>query len=217
MNDQTGYGIVSADLLIKYKQLEEKEKNGTLYIKKRLILQIILIEIINFVLFSLKYNFVFQDLNSILAYLTIASFTLVILFTFFSYYNIQLLVVVWLSKILLLVVILHLDNYFISFIFILNLSLFLFSSSIYSKVLYIISVVISIISSIFFVVFLNKIDFIDISIILSSSFLIGAIPIVYLNSEYNLIQLEKNKLKAEILSLQNQELISDWGEFFKSK
>lgn len=217
MNDQTVYGIVSADLLIKYKQLEEKEKNGTLYIKKRLILQIILIEIINFVLFSLKYNFVFQDLNSVLAYLTIASFTLVILFTFFSYYNIQLLVVVWLSKILLLVVILNLDNYFISFIFILNLSLFLFSSSIYSKVLYIISVVISIISSIFFVVFLNKIDFIDISIILLSSFLIGAIPIVYLNSEYNLIQLEKNKLKAEILSLKNQELISDWGEFFKSK
>ncbi len=55
------------------------------------------------------------------------------------------------------------------------------------------------------------------SIILSLSFLIGAIPIVYLNSEYNSIQLEKNKLKAEILSLQNQELISGWGQFFKSK
>ncbi len=159
MNDQTGYGVVNADLLIKYKQLEEKERDGILYIKRRLILQIILIEIINFVLFSIKYNILFQDLNSIFRYLTIASFTLVILFTFLSYYNIQLLVVDWLSKIFSLGVILNLDNYFISFVFIFNLSLFLFLSSIYLKVLYIISAVISIVSSIFLVVFLNKIDF----------------------------------------------------------
>ncbi|MCX8035207.1 MAG: hypothetical protein N3A71_02910 [Candidatus Dojkabacteria bacterium] len=217
MNDQTDCGLVSSDLLIKYKQLEEKERQGTLYIKRRLILQIIIIEIINLVLFSIKYNFVFKDLNAIFAYLIIVSFTSMILFAFLAYYNIQILFIVWISKLILLGIMLYLDNYSISFTFLLNLNILLFLSAVHSRILYIISVLISLILSIISIVFLNKLDFIDMLIILSSSFLIGAIPIIYLSSEYRLIQLEKNKLKAEILSLQNQELISGWGEFFKSK
>lgn len=205
---------VDQALIIKYKELDDKEKVGLLYLKKKLIAISFIFDTAITFASLLKWN-LFSD-NMVLSYVWISLFIFRLLFLLMSFWNVNLILVSLMLQIGNLIMNLFLNDWKLDNFLYLNLLLLLYFSAIHSRIIYYIMFFIILIVFLAYL-YLFQPDYLSQISIAFISFLSSFIPLLYMDSEYRLVQLEKNRLKAEILSLQNQELISGWGEFFKSK